>query len=131
MRRVESIEGSIEIAELDRRRGEYLGGQLDAIEFFALLCLRHRATAELLDASAREAVALAAFAHLLVLSKPGAGYVFQSVFLAAVDGEVVVAALAGVDKLQVGVFANAFEIAVVPNLEWKRGSLAAAFFTGP
>ena len=69
--------------------------------------------------------------HLFILRKARAGNVLQSVFLAAVDGEVVVAALAGVDKLQVDVFADALQIAVVPDLEWERRGLAAALFHGP
>ena len=55
----------------------------------------------------------------------------QRVLLAAVDGEVVVAALAGIHKLQVDVLADAFEIAVVPDLKREGRGLAAAFFHGP
>ena len=55
----------------------------------------------------------------------------QRVLFAAVDGEVVVAALAGIDKLQIDVFADAFEITVVPDLEREGRGFAAAFIHGP
>jgi len=54
----------------------------------------------------------------------------QSVLLTAVDGEVIVAALAGIDKLDVDVLADAFEIAVVPDLEGEGGGGTAALFRG-
>ncbi len=54
----------------------------------------------------------------------------QRILFAAVDGEVVVAALAGIDELQVDVVADTFEIAVVPGLKREGGCLAAALVHG-
>ena len=55
----------------------------------------------------------------------------QRVLLAAVDGEVVVAALASIHKLQIDVLPDALEITVVPRLEGEGGGFAAAFFHRP
>ena len=96
-----------QVRELDRWRREDLGGQLDAVKLLGLLSLPRRARAQGLDA-ALEAVGLVALAHLLVHGQAGSGNAQQRVLLAAVDGEVVVAALAGIDKLQVYVLADAF-----------------------
>ena len=63
--------------------------------------------------------------------RPAPGTFAQGVLLAAVDGEVVVAALAGVHKLDIDVVANTFEIPVVPDLKRKRRCFAAAFVHGP
>ena len=60
--------------------------------------------------------------HLLILGKAGAGNVLQRVFLAAIDGEVVVTALAGVNELDVDVFADALQGngSATPQMEkWK------------
>ena len=55
----------------------------------------------------------------------------QRILLRAVDRHVVVAAHAGVDKLDIDVVADAFQIAVVPDLERKRRGVAAALFHRP
>jgi len=55
----------------------------------------------------------------------------QRVLFAAVDGEVIIAALAGVHKFKIDILANTLDIAVVPGLEGESGGLAAALFHGP
>ena len=55
----------------------------------------------------------------------------QRVLFAAVDGEVVVAALATVHKLEVDVLADALQVAVMPGFKGEGGGLAAAFVDGP
>ncbi len=97
-----------------------------------LLCcvLSHRAGAQILQA-ALEAVGLLGLPISSHWVGAGAGNVQQRVLFAAVDGEVIVAALAGIHKLQVDVFADALEIAVVPDLEGEGRGLAAALFHGP
>ena len=90
----------------------------------------HRARAQIFYA-AFEAVSFLGLAHLFVLRGPGAGDMQQRVLFASVDGEVVVAALAGIHKLEVDVLADTFKIPVVPSLEGERRCFAAAFFHGP
>ncbi len=80
--------------------------------------------------SALESVGLLRLAHLFPLRHTHARHMLQGVFLAAVDGEVVVPAHAGVHKFQVDVFADAFQIAVVPDLEGVGRRFAAAFIHG-
>ena len=55
----------------------------------------------------------------------------QCVLLAAIDGEVVVAALAGIHKLQFDVFTDPLDISVVPGFKGKRGCIAAALIRRP
>ncbi len=55
----------------------------------------------------------------------------QRVLLRAVDGVVIVAALAGIHKLQVDVVADALDVAVVPHLEREGRRLAAALVHRP
>ena len=120
----------VQVLELDRGRREDLGGQLDAVKLLRLLLLRRRARAQAFHA-ALEAVGLRALAHLLIHGRAGAGNVQKRVLLAAVDGEVVVAALASIHKLQIDVLPDALEITVVPRLEGEGGGFAAAFFHRP
>jgi hypothetical protein len=54
----------------------------------------------------------------------------KRVLLAAIDGEVVIAALAGIHKLQVDVLADALKIAIVPGFKREGRSAAAAFVLG-
>jgi hypothetical protein len=125
------IKSCFQILELDRRRSEELGRQLDAVEFLALLLGGIRAAAKIFDAVALEAVGLVLMVRLLIIGKAGAGNVEQCILLAAVDRKVIVAALAGVDKLEIDVLADAFKVAIVPGLEGKCGGGAPAFFGSP
>ena len=108
-----------------------LGCQLDAVKFLALRVVAHRAAADVLNPAALEPVGLVLVVHLLILGKAGAGNMQQRVLLAAVDREVIVAALAGIHKLDVDVLADPFQIAVMPDLKREGRGAAAAFFLGP
>ncbi len=54
----------------------------------------------------------------------------QSILLRTIDGHVVVAAHAAIDELDIDVFADAFDVAIVPGLKGEGRSFAAAFFHG-
>src|SRR5208283_2142783 len=107
------------------------GHELDAVELLALVGIAHRTIAQLLQSVALEPVGLVLLVHLFPLRKPGAGNIFQGVLLASVDGEVVIAALAGIHELEIDVLAKALEIAVVPHLKREGGRLAATLFHRP
>ena len=55
----------------------------------------------------------------------------QRILLTAVDGEVIIAALAGIHKLDVDVLADALKVAIVPNFERESRGLATTLFHGP
>src|ERR1019366_9558872 len=118
------------VFKFDWRRSKELGSYLDAVELFALSGVTHGAAADVFNAVALEPVCLVLMVHLLILSKAGAGDMQQGVFLAAVDRKVVVAALAGIHKLDVYVLPDSLEITVMPHFERERSGVAATLFRG-
>ena len=80
-----------------------------------LLCCdgRHGAIAKRFQTAA-ESVRLLGHAHLLIESLPGARNVQQRVFLGAVDSHMIIAAHTGIYELDIDVFADALEVAVMP-----------------
>ena len=114
---------------LTDRRGLQLGELFQAVKFLGLIRVRHGAAAQVFQA-AIEAVGSLGGAHLLAQGCAGAGDVQQSILLRAVEGHVVVAAHAGIDKLDVDVLADAFDVAVVPGFKGEGRGLAATLFHG-
>ena len=121
----------LQVFELHRRRFLQLIKLLQAVKLLALLILSKRAGPQPLEAAASKAIRLARHAHLLVKSQPRIGGIKQQcIFLAAIHGHVVVAAHAGVDKLDDHFLTDIFQVAITPVLKRVSGSLTAPFVHG-
>ena len=116
----------LQVLELDGRWCQDLRIEAEAVELLTLLRRGIGTVAELFQAAAAEAVFFVGHAHLFVHGQTSAGCVLQRVFLRAVKREVIVVALAAVDELEVNVVADAFDVAVMPDLkrEGRRGTAA-------
>src|SRR6202041_3153916 len=101
---------------------------IEPVELLALVLRRHWSGAQLFQSTARKAISLFRLPCLLVHRLPRSGDVLQRIFLRAVDRHVVVAAHAGVDKLDVDVIADTVQVAVVPDLKREGRGVAAALF---
>src|SRR6185437_17014 len=91
---------------------------------FAGIRARHGSGAQCLQAAV-EAVGLLGLPHLLVHREARARYMEKRVLFRAVQGHVIVAALTGVHEFDIDVVADAFNVAVMPDLEGESGSFTA------
>src|SRR5664279_5926658 len=118
----------LEVLELDLWRRVDLGQHFEFGELIVVLypCLGTGVGAT--RATIGNALPLVCQAHLLVKGLATVRSVQQGVLLVGIDGQMIVAAHAGIDKLEVDLLANSLEVAVAPILKGIGGSLATAFF---
>ena len=116
-----------QILELHGRRLVQLCELFQPVKLLGLRSLCERSVAEPLHA-AIEAVRLARHSHLLVHGQAAVRGVEQGILFRPVHRHVVVAAHAGIDKLDDHFLADTFDVAVAPIFKGKSRSRAAALF---
>src|SRR5882724_9244139 len=106
-----------QVLELDGWRLRPLRILLKTVELLGSQVLVERTGAQALDPATGKAIRLVGKTHFFIKRQAAVGRVEQRILLRAVDGQLVEAALAVVDKLQVYFLTKLFYITVAPLLE--------------